>query len=217
MPNSHTITELMNVFTKADYPPDETTHLSKVPYADIQNNLAHMFPDGYTVKTTHAGSANGQSWIIVEVTLPMADGKTFVFPGAAQGSISMPGLLTTAVTNAFLRHAGMGAGLYEHEEGMEPVFGNAQPLPGNPFGAADQSPNYATAPAPAPAPNGYVAAPNTGGAFPPWNGEVKIKSGNFAGLKWSQLQYDAIAGMAQKGNKLAGLELARRQASGING
>lgn len=243
------ILELANVFTRDNYPPDPQTNRSEVPLEDIYAELANRFPQGYRVEVTDSGSIQTntgvEGYIVVRVALPMSNGTAFTFAGAAQGAYGMPGLLTSAVRNAFLRHAGMGTELYQHEEGSEPIYnsgGATAGIPGSPFGQGDQHGYNQPTPnaygnggynQPPPAPNGYAQpAPynaggqggyNTGGQngynnggnrgpgnYGPWTGEVVIKSGQFAGLKWAQLPPDAISNMAGKGNVLANKELARR-------
>lgn len=195
------LASLQNVFTKTVYPPDEN-NVSLVPYKDIQGFLVQEFGEsGYTCEVTQAGQTNEGNYLIISLTLNLETGKITI-PGAAQGKISMAGLLASAIRNAVLRHLGAGTELYEHEEGEEPKFANANPPPKaagieiqNPF-KDSQTNSYPNKPA---------------GNYRPWDGNLVIKSGKLAGVAWKDVPMSDIHRLSGFGNDMAMKELARRQ------
>lgn len=202
------LNELTNLFTKEAYPPNDK-NISEVPFKDIQNALfTHFGGTGFTQKVTLVGQAIGkeglENYVCVELTLPLENGNSVTIPGAAQGKIGISGLITGAVRNAILRHAGMGAELYEHEEGAEPQFENKLPPGAPPSPFADPKPPATIFS------NGQQYIPKKDGKYPPWTGKSVIKSGQWIGTPWNAVPDEAIAEMAAKGNNIALLELKRR-------
>lgn len=186
------LNELTNIFTKEAYPPNEK-NISEVPFKDIQNALFTNFgSSGFSQKVTHVGQLAGENYVVVEVTLPLSNGNQITICGASQGKIGIAGLITGAVRNAILRHAGMGAELYEHEEGQEPQFQQSSGAPPNPFANSKQQPFKG----------------NQGNWQ--WDGQKVIGSGKHIGKKWADLPESTVAFMASQGNETAVRELNRR-------
>ena len=200
----------VDVFKRVDYPAGEDG-FSRVPFEEILGWLNFIFgEEGWSYEVTHFGTAVGnkgnvENCVAIKLTVPF-NGGFISRPGMSQGVIGMSGLICGALNNAVLRHLRAGEGLYERSE--ETSYAPA--------------PRQATRPAPAPSRKNVYGNPNhenttrgNGRSYGEWTGEVKVKSGEFAGTPYADLDLNTLEKWCDGGNALALQEMGRREKAGL--
>lgn len=197
------ITELLNLFTVEQYPPNESG-LSEVPVEAIHAVMRERFPAGFKWEAVAAGfSADGRPFFVGNLTVD-ADGFSHTVPGSADMPVGfgIAGAATAAFKNACLRGLGMGEGLYQNRP--EPV-NEPRHAPNNTRSVPNQTYNQSRSNN-----NGYG-----GGNFNrPWDGHVQVKNGEWAGTYYHDLPDEVIDKWAASGVATAVKEQNRRRGEG---
>lgn len=189
---SQILESLVNVFTPDEYPPDEETGRSEVPFEDILTEV-YKRVNSFSVELTQMGyRPDGGPFVGVKITIPLEEDNIHTIVGSADSGPQMgiSGVQTLAIKNAFLRNLRMGEALYQSNTIKE----NEKPVTAT-------EPQVFTP----------KSQPQTNqGGNKEWDGELTVKQGKWQGHKYKDLPLDLLTQWQQAGIKTASLELSRR-------
>jgi hypothetical protein len=180
-------------------------------------------------KASGVHPVTGLAYYVGHLTLSAGE-SSCTMVGIADGDKNAPeigiaGLASLALGNAMMRGFGMAAFLYENEQSAPQHYENHPPQqqyqPTQPTHQPQQTQQYQPPPQQyqqpqAPQPRGYRQQPqlNSGGGkpFPPWDGSLKVKSGDWGGTAYRDIPINILQGWANQSqpNQLAVKELQRR-------
>ncbi len=213
-----------NVFTESDgsYGPDGLWRIShpNVVFAKLRDICAQ---EGYSynwLPISVSFTPDGRAVYVGSMQVFETSGsQSIIVPGIATGvksDIDVSGVATSAFVNACLR----GLGMAEFAYALPKRPSTVDTAPTRPVPPPPASPSYQSGQA-APQNPRYARATTTNGgtrSFTPrtWDGTAEVKSGFYAGKKYSQLPIEVLQKWANNAdpNRNAVAELNRRQQVG---